>query len=241
MVGFAQAPSYYPGVKTPSEAQSVTIAAGQEINSLDFKLPRPTNVRIRGRLDVPFAALQVTLSRVDGSESSPVAVAPDGTFELANLLPMDYVLRVAGSIAPGVRVDTSDGDVEDIVLVSARFLGQVVVDDGSPLPVVAPGSDATGIQVRIARRDGGIGVTFAVRQSVGAFEFPATMPGEYDVSVLQLPAGYYVKSMTFGDVDLTKGPLTLENVARGTKKLSRQDFMAEVMIVLTKALPARTR
>jgi hypothetical protein len=63
----------------------------------------------------------------------------------------------------------------------------------------------------------------------GLFLLPA-VPGEYTVTVAPLRLGYYLKSMTYGDVDLTRNPLTLETDRADT----------DIRIVLTKTRPADT-
>ena len=237
MAGLPEDPTYYPGVKKREEARVITITNAQGIANLDFSLARPIVVNIRGQVDIPFTLpLQVTIARQGESEAVLANVMADGTFEFHDVLPLTYDLRLASSVAPGVRVDASEGNVEDILLVDVPFTGRVVMDDGSPLSELESKPN-TRIKVLSAAKSG-LSQLMTVLSKDGRFTFSNARPGEYIIAVSQLPFGYYIKSATFGDVDLTKGPLVLENVAPAdTRQLKRMDYLKDIRIVLTKSAP----
>jgi hypothetical protein len=122
--------------------------------------------------------------------------------------------------------------------------GIVTMDDGSPLPAIRLGR-------RVAGPDGGVKEVYESYlallvevngQPVGPNEpeplrgshigvistwiRPPYQRAEKVVTVPQLPSGYYVKSMTYGDIDLTKSPLTVRN------------DQSVIEIVLTRTRPA---
>jgi protocatechuate 3,4-dioxygenase beta subunit len=105
-----------------------------------------------------------------------------------------------------------------------QLWGRVEFDDGSPLPV------GTLNQILlILSSDSAHWTTKPFTNQQGLFFFQSFVPGEYSLTLAPLPLGYgYLKSMTFGNVDLVKGPLTLTDAPN----------VAEVRIVLTKTRPA---
>jgi len=101
--------------------------------------------------------------------------------------------------------------------------GRVEFDDGSPLPV------GTLSAVQLILSSAGVHwITRPFTNQQGLFFFQPIVPGEYSVSLAPLPLGYgYVKSMTFGNVDLTRNPIVL-------KELNA----TEIRVVLTRTRPS---
>jgi hypothetical protein len=97
------------------------------------------------------------------------------------------------------------------------------VDDGSPLPV----GTLRQFQVMLRSANGSLS-TQPFTNTQGIFFVPI-IPGEYIVKLApQLRLGYYVKSMTYGNTDLTKDPLTVKSGGGDT----------DIRILLTKTRPA---
>jgi hypothetical protein len=78
--------------------------------------------------------------------------------------------------------------------------GRIEVDDGSPLPVGA----LSRFQV-VLWGSGGFFRTQPFTNTQGIFTLPA-VPGEYVAKVALGMRTYYLKSATYGNIDLTKGP-----------------------------------
>lgn len=148
--GLLSSPSYYPGVTTPDQAQIVTVATGQTITNLDFRV----------------------------------------TFK------------------SGLR----------------EVWGNIGIDDGSPLPV----GMLQQFQLILSSSSAHwIAKPFTNTQGILVFQ-PDVKPGEYATTLAPPPLGYYLKSMTFGNVDLTTARLILGEGESNTR----------IQVVLTKTRPA---
>ena len=101
--------TYYPGVSDVSQAQTVTAALGQELSSIGFPLVPARLSRISGTVmgsdGRPLAGAMVMLRARGGAGMGPLRmnlignggggqVRPDGSFQLANVPPGEYVLDV---------------------------------------------------------------------------------------------------------------------------------------------------
>src|SRR5262249_37629253 len=102
-----------------------------------------------------------------------------------------------------------------------QLQGTIEVDDGSPLPV------GTLRLIRVSLGGDGA-VTQPFTNTQGIFMLPA-VPGEYVVKVALGLRSYYVKSITYGNIDLTKTPLTV-----------RKGADEKIHIVLAKTRPGDT-
>jgi hypothetical protein len=171
--------------------------------------------------DVAVARASATLSSISQTDSS-------GLYRLENVPPGRYLI-MAGLLAfpsyyPGVTappqarivtigagqdlinldfaIVTVSNTVVNVVAEPGRppITGRISVDDGSPLPAW-PVQLMPSIEVR---GRAGIVTSLKVNQLARA-SFAPYLPADF--SITRLPLGYYLKSMTFGTVDLTKGPL----------------------------------
>ena len=97
--GFADSPSYFPGVKTRQEARSVAVTANQVVSGIDFTLATSVGVRVRGRvLNLPTTfstdLLTIRLQPINSAFSRNQPVPRDGRFEFSRIVPGKYDLRV---------------------------------------------------------------------------------------------------------------------------------------------------
>jgi hypothetical protein len=193
--------------------------------------------RIRDSAGVPAAGIRVAAAPVDDGVpvarasttlSSITQTDSEGRYRLENIPPGRYRI-MAGLLAfpsyyPGVatpdqaRIVTigagqgvinldftivTVGTVINVTDVVPRpaLTGRISVDDGSPLPAW-PAQVMPSIEVR--GRAGNV-TSVKVNQLAKAVSFSPILPAV--ISISRLPLGYYLKSMTYGTVDLTKGPL----------------------------------
>jgi hypothetical protein len=105
-----------------------------------------------------------------------------------------------------------------------QLWGRVEFDDGSPLPV------GTLQQILlVVSSESAHWTTRPFTNQQGIFFFQSLVPGDYVFTLAPLPLGYgYLKSATFGNVDLTTGRLAVTEGLNAT----------EVRVVLTKTRPA---
>jgi hypothetical protein len=145
-------------------------------------------------------------------------IAPDGSFAFSDILPGNYTARLSISgqqFSTSVRVDNQD--VTNLTINYPRrfhIAAQVLVDGETGNP---PNISSVVVEARSS--------TGAVATSSRSSENPSTSvltvaDGEHKISVRNLPAGYVVKSIRYGTLDLQEqaltidGPITWEIVVR---------------------------
>jgi hypothetical protein len=140
-------PTYYPGTPVATEAQRITVAAGQEVPAIMITLARATTATVRGVVRSsgqasagPFTF--VTAREIGGpqayGEVEMTTAARDGSFMITGLLPGTYMLEARGtpeseSASSEVVIGTADVGGVTLVLshgVSAR--GRITFDTGKP-------------------------------------------------------------------------------------------------------------
>ena len=158
--------------------------------------------RVTGITNVSPVAPRVTLLG-GGTESLETTVRSDGTFEFPMVLRGTYTARItpAPAALPAVSVFVLNKDVADVqidVPVMKCVPGRVIVEGDGPIPGVTfsfAGASSSSIAV----------------VTPGPGEFGILVPeGERRVSLTStLPAGYLVKSLTYGSQDLLRNPLKM--------------------------------
>jgi len=151
-------PTYYPGTANATEAPLLTLERGQELGELEIRLVRSRTYRISGLVlgsdgrPAPEVQVMVTEQHEGGGmRGFGHQTKADGTFEIVNLPPGEYVLaalprgaggRDAAEASAPVRVAISGADVENLTLVMTPGItlrGQIVTDEGA-VPPFAPRS-----------------------------------------------------------------------------------------------------
>ena len=158
--------------------------------------------------DKPAADATVTIVGANGTLET--TSGKDGTFKFSLPKPGNFELsarrgRLVGH--PSTIFVGQDMDGIGIVLqpvVNHFVLGSVKVEDDLPLPTPLP-------KILIQYASGSPAGRFDVNPR-GLFFFGAS-PVEFNVSLEGLSEPYFVKSMTFGDLDLTKNPMKLTSGA----------------------------
>ena len=152
-------------------------------------------------------------------EESPVA--PDGSFAFADILPGNYSARLSLSgevIATAVNVGNSDVTNVRITYPRRFYITAHVLVEGDTAdppnipPIVLEARSSTG--------------AVAASPAAASNQNPMLLivsDGEHKISVRNVPAGYVLKSMRYGTVDLQEeplkvdGPVTWEIVVRLVK------------------------
>jgi hypothetical protein len=244
-VTYGHVATYYPGIAAESSAQPIVVAAGQVVEGLEFSLVAARAVTVSGTAlgpdGLPLSGASVSLMReVYGPSAASMQtlgqapVAADGSWTLKNVPPGEFSVRVNGRRAGGgqetgqVTIAVDESDVEGVVVLSdpgAVIAGEVVTDDGSPLPsslrvmTAAEGGSGFGTLLAPGAEDGLVdeGGRFARRGASG----PVL------VNVTGLPGGWSIKSVELGGEDFATTPIVL---GRGERR-------AGARIVLTRRFP----
>ncbi len=101
---------YYPGTVIDTDATPITLAAGQEVNGVDFTLQLVPTSRVEGAVLLPDgqpaarAQVQLWTSLAGSTSNTSVRIMPDGKFQAIGVAPGKYSLiaRLTESGSPGV-------------------------------------------------------------------------------------------------------------------------------------------
>ncbi|MEP6918401.1 MAG: carboxypeptidase-like regulatory domain-containing protein [Acidobacteriota bacterium] len=225
------APTYYPGTVSEMEAQRVTVQPAQERTLPDFTLVPSRAVKVTGTAtNATGGPVQMVMimstSQMSGSNPMPGmkmgAVKPDGSFQLTNVAPGEYMIMATSNAGSGDQeisatpLTVAGEDITGVTLHTTsgfRATGQIMFEQGVPPAGVSPAaltlmaapssSVMTGTMARGTIRDDW---TFEIKGLAGQrlFRFG---PG--------LPSGWMIQSVFQGQTDLTDKPLDVtEDVDR---------------------------
>jgi hypothetical protein len=217
--GVGLAPSYYPGIADPGQAQAVHVEPGRDEPATDITLQSTRMARVSGSaLDLtgrPAVGGSVTAlltAAGTGLDLGSTSVRPDGSFTFPSLPPGDYVFTLFTLASLGrfqrdvgrARLTVAGIDIATLTIQAnfgGRFSGQIVFDGGtanrsvrgmtvSPV-ALDPADPAPGGATgdRQVRADG----TFALTGLFGQLLF----------RVEGLPAGWTLKAITVYGRDVT--------------------------------------
>ncbi len=238
------APTYFPGTPAPAEAQRVKIGVGQETPNVDFSLVPGRTAKLSGTAmsssGVPLSGETVSvMQEVSGPSMSMVSsvgsakVAGDGTWTIPNVSAGDYRVSVrvpARDSRPAqeaqLNVNVASADLDGLSLVAGAggiVRGQLVTDDGSPLP-----AGYERMQVRPRFTIGGRMMTSVPNpdngrvRSDGTFEVQGVL-SDTVLSVSTLTGDWALKSIDVEGKDFADQPMPVEHGAT----------LAGVRVVLT--------
>jgi hypothetical protein len=199
----------------------VHIAAADKTElRVTFDATAITSVKVSGQvanLLTTQGVRVVLMNPVSGSFET--SVNPDGSFVFPRVIPGNYVARLSLSgLTASKQVSVADRDVTDVLITYPR---QFVV--GGHVIVEGAGANADVPEVTLeARQLNGSDVARSPSLVTGTILL-TVRDGEYNVSARSIPAGYQLKSITYGTTDLQKaplkidGPVTWEIIVRLTK------------------------
>jgi hypothetical protein len=224
VVGPLDAPIYFPGVAARSNGTILVVTAGTNLAASDFRLTKPLSVRVSGRVirDGHRAGNQVILTR--NRQTFNTTIAPDGSFTFPAVQPGIYQVRVTPGVnsLPPVTVVVADSDITGLELTiplsAVDILVNVTVAEvgGGAVPRLQlqfmpaeplPTNLSATMPTNFATNGRNI-LTFggSTQSAISQQGFPQT---EYRVRVNPLPAGYIVKSITVGSLDVMNRPFKI--------------------------------
>jgi hypothetical protein len=208
--------AYYPGTTSASEAQALTVRAGDELSGITIALPQVTTASISGvvtRMDGrPFAANEmVTLRPVEPGAATAASafIGPDGSYVFSRIRSGDYLLEAASQRDGGSGVRTREQirlDGADLVVPLTMRTGNAVrgryVFEGGAVPTgLQPPRAATALYVGLTETDSSwIPLGMTIRPD-WTFELTG-LNGRYRLRPT-VPGGYAIKSITLRGVDVT--------------------------------------
>jgi len=214
--GYATA--FYGTNSNVGDARPVQLAPGMDAGSLTINLTDVSRARfkVRGRVVPPAPGISLEFvpqgGDLDGSNAS-AGTSANGQFEIRGVSPGSYVLlataeRMSSDV---ITVSVGDADVDGVIVpmsptldVSGRissdgrgaFAGRAVPNFGG-LRVVATRSSIE-VDQKIK----------TITNSNGSFTLQQIGPGNYDISVEDLPPDMYIRSMTLAGRNVLAGRAT---------------------------------
>jgi len=226
--------TYYPGVVELAQAQTITVALGQELSSVAFQLVPARLSRISGSVmgsDGHALAGAVVVLRAVGGAGARMnlgggnQVRPDGSFTLSNVPPGEYVLDVQQRPQnvqnpqslnvfelefASVPLSVS-ADIDNLTLVTARGAtasGRIVFQ-GQNAQAATPRS----IQVMATAASGMPSIAAFAGRALGGGRVNADgtfeLRGLFGLQTIRaegLPGGWSLKSISLDGADITDAP-----------------------------------
>ena len=212
--------TYYPGAKDASSAVLIEVGPGVQLRGMNLTLAKGRTFRIRGRVEGRANAQVMIVPRgqsqwmsIDGQNHG---TGPKGSFEIDDVLPGAYTLTAIVFSSNKVlstrqEVNVGENNIDNLVLVpspGSDISGHVVAEGTN-----APSLDS--VNIALHAREPAMGF-YTVPMGVvhdGEFTLSNVAQDNYDLQVMGLPDGYWVKSVQMGDrevrdagLDLTSGP-----------------------------------
>jgi hypothetical protein len=191
---------------------SPLVVAATDNAELLITLRAPTPVSVSGRV-VGLPSKSGILIVLMGTPLETL-LRPDGSFTLNNVTPGNYQLRVISGIIMQQLVPITVGNTNltdvTITMPQERFVtGRVLVEGANaPPPTLAAEARSADGRVILATKPDAYNGT-----NSGQFFVFRLRSGEYTISLRAIPAGYQLKSLSYGNVDLLKQPLKVDGPA----------------------------
>jgi hypothetical protein len=176
--------------------------------AVDATTVKPHNIsgRVTGLLTTQGVRVVLRGGNLGTGVESPVA--PDGSFGFTDILPGNYSARLSlsGHVI-SASVNVGNNDVTNLVITYPRLfsIGAHVLVEGD----AADSMNVPSITLVATSTTGS--VTSSSTASSTPTPLVLTLPdGEHKISVRNVPAGYTLKSMQYGTIDLQKAPLKVD-------------------------------
>jgi hypothetical protein len=216
--------TFYPSTIDLDLAKPLDISAVSELRGTDFVLGPQRLFRISGRVSVKgVSSLAVSailqpegiLENLWGSSSADPST---GSFEISGLRPGLYVLTatVDGGQTGRMRVRLGERDLDGVELKMEKTgdLLATILLDGEPWHSTP--RFATTLGIEDLENDLTSGARLEPDGSVTIANLP---PGTFRPYLYNLPPGCYLKTATFGEVDVIENRLKLDGASSATLKV----------------------
>ncbi|MGA2738946.1 MAG: carboxypeptidase regulatory-like domain-containing protein [Bryobacteraceae bacterium] len=216
------APTYYPSGVDIATAAAVDVIPGAELRGINIALAKIHTVRLRGHVNYQGGADKqgVTLMLTRRDETGPYNMFrhdtdEQGNFEFRGVRPGAYTLvaqsfdRTHGASARQA-IDVGNNDMDGIVLTlnpGVELKGQVKTEGPEGITLAS---------IYVLLHMHGLGAASGDRvHDDGTFTLTQVAPEQYDVRVMNIPDGYYVKSIRGGGQEVRDSGLDMTNGAPG--------------------------
>jgi hypothetical protein len=270
-------PVYYPGTTDSRAATPIDLLPGAAYSGVDLTIVSVHAVHIRGRVtngatgQPPRNGVVTLVPRtlvVSGSvPQSNTRTTSSGEFDFESVAPGSYDLLsivtepgASGRLTARIPVEVGSTDVDNLPLIlqpGFTLEGRLLID-GQPSAEIPNAPNLT-IGLRFDPPVGGPGTapnSAIIDPTDGTFLSANIVPGNYQVTLGNLPRNWYIKSALIDGTDVLNSGLRIEGQPRGTMdiQVSRnagtfdatvrddtQEPASNVMIVLVPDLARRQR
>lgn len=243
------APTYYPGVSESSAASYVDVGLGARVQGIDFTLRRTRTYRISGKVTAPGLSRgrggPVMLVKRDAGEGSYMFMdrgngywrGPAGEFTLRGVRPGAYYLQAYlmdnnERLSARLPVDITDSNVDGVNLFltgGADVIGTVRAEGEQQ-----PSLEGVSIYLRASVMGGyGFEGSAGRARADGSFIINNALRDKVWVSAVELPEGYYVKSIRAADSDALRKELDLSGGAGAQVEVTIAPGAAQIQGAVT--------
>jgi hypothetical protein len=213
--------TFYPSASDAEQSTSTVVAAGAQVNGIDFRLHKAAAFHIRGkavdgRTGEPIRNSRIRVQTRANLFFNNASVRQNGSFDVRGAVSGSYmlILQTLDQLTVRQIVEVGDHDVNDVALVlrPALEISGTVRWEGNP-----PAGQRRG-QMRISLNALEYGsATSGEVNADGSFALKVT-PGVYQIFT-GCDGGAYLKSIHFRDQDVSKGKLDLTQLTTGSLTL----------------------
>ncbi len=205
----------YPSAMHAEQATASRVGPGTQLTGIDFRVHKVPAYHVRGkvvdgRTGQPIRNTRIRFQSRESVFFDRVQVQENGTFDARGVIGGSYILvcQTPEGLSTQQSVNVGDHDVDDVLLVlrPPSEIAGTVRREGPP-----PQQEVT-VQVALNQLEIGSQESPTVNAD-GRFAMKVT-PAVYQIFVA-CGAGAYVKSMHFGDQDVTGGKIDLTQPASG--------------------------
>ncbi len=216
------ASTYYPNATDAQSAALVNVPMGGTVQGIDIRMRKERAFRIAGKVSGGGEGRggMVNLVRKDSLDLMAMNRnmsswrGPSGEFEIKGVRPGSYFVRAHWFDGPNQQmtgsaaVEVTDRDVEGVPVMLAPGLevsGSIRSEDGQAALVSGMSVMAEGRAGRFSPMGSGTGRV----KDDGTFQIANLGPDQYDVRVMGLPSGYFIRGIRLAETDVRENGLNL--------------------------------
>ena len=255
VAGPTRAPSFFPGVRDPSEAVAINVKASVPLDHADFRVEDPSESRttsikgvvIDAALEKRAENVEVWITPVDGGSDTCLLQSKNGSFETVNMRPGIYIvsanIETPSRLAGRTIVDTTRNLARNVTIPVAPLFhihGHIVVDGNSPA-AGTPDLSSYFVSLQSEPAVNSARLTYAAVARDGTFDIQSLMGWDYRVSLRTPEPDTYVQSIRLGSADVLSSGFRLENQPDADLEIViRRDSGAVAGVMSTAAAAARS-